>query len=34
MGLLFVMGGRGIAANLETTATETAVDTEDCPAVG
>ncbi len=28
MGLLFVVGGRGIAANLETAATETAVDTE------
>ncbi len=32
MGLLFVMGGRGIAANLETTATETAVDTEEAAA--
>ncbi len=29
MGLLFVVGGRGIAANLETAATETAVDTEE-----
>ena len=29
MGLLFVVGGRGIAANLETAATETAVDMEE-----
>ena len=32
MGLLFVVGGRGIAANLETAATETAVDTEEAAA--
>ena len=32
MGLLFVVGGRGIAANLETTATETIVDTEEAAA--
>ena len=32
MGLLFVVGGRAIAANLETTATETAVDTEEAAA--
>ncbi len=32
MGLLFVVGGRGIAANLETTATEAIVDTEEAAA--
>lgn len=32
MGLLFVVGGRGIAANLETAATETLVDTEEAVA--
>ena len=32
MGLLFVVGGRGIAANRETTATETIVDTEEVAA--
>lgn len=32
MGLLFVVGGRSIAANLETAATETAVDTEEAAA--
>jgi len=32
MGLLFVVGGRGIAANLETAATETLVDTEEAAA--
>ncbi len=32
MGLLFVVGGRAIASNLETTATETAVDTEEAAA--
>ena len=32
MGLLFVVGGRGIAANLETAATETAVDMEEAAA--
>lgn len=32
MGLLFIVGGRGIAANLETASTETAVDTEEAAA--
>lgn len=32
MGLLFVVGGRAIASNLETAATETAVDTEEAAA--
>ncbi len=32
MGLLFVVGGRGIAANLETASTEVAVDTEEAAA--
>lgn len=32
MGLLFVVGGRGIAANLETAAIESAVDTEEAAA--
>ncbi len=32
MGLLFVVGGRSVAANLETAAVETAVDTEEAAA--